>query len=1697
MKRCPTIRATLHRLLCLIFSMGLALSLPAQAASVALATSPLAATTTTSVLPNVMFILDNSGSMDWEHMPDDESENNAITFAFGYYGLRSSQCNQIYFDPTLRYDPPVDAAGVEYTDANFTAARQEGFGTGTGVNLNTGFKAADTDSSGLEPDSQAQSAYYYTYSGSATTKDYNNAASDFYTECSNTTGGDPAKIAPVSGVSGKFTKHRLATTETTTITLSGSSPSSTSVSSITVNGVELMSGTSVANTSTATAATNIAAKITLNGYSATASGSIITISYSGTTSPADHVPVITQTGSMTLTPDVFPITTAPELTKFANWYSFYRTRMLMMKTAAGRAFKTLDNTYRVGLMKISASNTPVLEVGAFTGTQRSNWYSRLYATTSSGRTPLREALSNAGRYYAHKLTSVADPVQYSCQQNFSILSTDGFWNDSLGFKVDGSTNVGNQDGIAPRPMYDGALIAKTTSQTSQSQTQTTRRTSTLQGTLSKVLMRCNSSVTACGSAPTTGVAGVGSGTASWSVVTSGSCAVATSVQCQIVSGLSGTLNVSSKCNTAATINTVAGGSLAKATFTISGAASTATITNIKINGKEILSGTATTSGTSASTRNSNLAASVVTKINACTTSMSGSCQIAGYSASRSGAIVTITAPTGINITANPSVTKTGTVTWTMTFTSATSTTTHTLSNADSNGNIYSACAYTAWTTPALVASCPSDTPQSFILNNTTVTAIDCDTTTLELPHLVASCTEGNSGSLDFIQTTCTTNTLTTDNAATSCTPGNSGTPDYIQTNCAIGSGGTSDTLADVAMYYYETDLRSTATGFANCAGASSVDYPTGNTPPTYPGVCDNNVPASGRDNSVKQHMTTFTLALGANGKMVYSDTYLNPLNTTSDYHAIAVDTTAHPTGVPTADPPTPPVCTWGVEGELCNWPTPGILSGGVCDPTLALTGGCVENIDDLWHAAVNGRGIYYSATSPTALSQGLSEALLAIKAKRGAAAAAATSTLNPVAGNNFAYVASYTTLLWKGNLESREINTGVCTSAERGTSVCPAPAYLHVNAGQISETATWCVESITQETCVSPGVSRVVGSNTYCDTPDTTGTDCAGTWDSVADTCTVALPNTCSGTLPAMVSASSDTRKIYTANYTATSTVNNLVEFDATYATDNAGYFDTSLLTQWATLNATQRTAATTTSLINYLRGRTGNEMTDPNDPDAQLYRAREAVMGDALESQPAYVSKPVFNYTDPGFNEFKASHASRAGTVYIGANDGMMHAFNAADGVERWAYVPSMVIPNMWKLANSDYSGNHVNYVNGSPMISDICTANCDNANYASTVATTDDPVWKTILVGGLNGGGRGYYALDITETNTSYPKLLWEFTDTNGDGAVKNANLGYSFGNPVITKKADGTWVVLVTSGYNNTGPGDGNGYLYTLNADTGAIISSLPTGVGDTTTPSGLAKIATRNDAPGSNQAGFTYGGDLRGNLWRFDINAAASTISPQNPLKLATLKDPSSVAQPITTSPVLGDVNGKHVVFIGTGKYLETSDLTDEQVQSLYAIKDDNTGELGDPRSSMVEQTMSNNGVTRSVPNAQAVNFTTGRGWYIDFPDVGERVNIDGQLVLGTLIAPSIVPSPTICSPGGYGWLNYFDYATGGAVRDIVSQKYESPIVGVNVIYIAGKPIIEVVTATNPTPEQPPVSADFANGPGGFSSKRVIWRELTPP
>ncbi len=745
-------------------------------------------------------------------------------------------------------------------------------------------------------------------------------------------------------------------------------------------------------------------------------------------------------------------------------------------------------------------------------------------------------------------------------------------------------------------------------------------------------------------------------------------------------------------------------------------------------------------------------------------------------------------------------------------------------------------------------------------------------------------------------------------------------------------------LADIAFYYYNNDLR--------------------------PDM-ENIVPSAGGNKDVNdvanhQHMTTFTLGLGVDGTLAYRNDYKTAK--TGDYYKI-------------------------LQGGTKEWP-----AAVANDPTA---------IDDLWHAAVNGRGTYFSAKDPTTLQDSLHQALGSIGQSDGSGAAAATSNLMPVEGDNFIYIANYRTQLWDGELSAYAIN---------------------VQTGEIMGEPKWQAATQLRSKFASDG---------------------------------------------------SDKRVIYTSDAS-----NRLVPFTAAGLDKNQlAFFSKTVqqsLSQFKNWTSKQIDAANETTLVNFLRGN------DPLDKDGmRLYRERDKLLGDFIHSQPIYVKNPPFGFLDEGYAAY--TQKERDAIVYAAANDGMLHAFDALTGDERWAYIPPMVLPDLWQLANKDYADRHRYYLDGQIIVADVKYGND----------------WKTILIGAMGKGGRGYYALDITSTKQP-PKVLWTYT------ADDNPNMGYSYGAAQVTK-IEGKWVAVLTSGYNNIKEngkydGDGQGHVFILDLTDPKMkdhVVDISTGVGDRLNPSGLARIniAAASNFNTDNTEDRAYGGDLLGNLWRFNLKQHTAT-------KLLELSD----TRPITAAPDLTRrEDGTIVVYFGTGRFLGSSDLVIPEesmpTQIVGAIKDVVT-DAPIQLDSLVEQTMDNGADSRSSTSKKAVDWDKDKGWYLQLPSKGERVSIDPQVFNDIFLVPTVVPTASACQPGGYSWLYQFSVGGGKTLDNTpVGTRLVSPVVGTTMSKLVnGKAVVFAITADGKRPKaiqlNTPTPGGGKENPDGTKpeAKRLQWREL---
>jgi type IV pilus assembly protein PilY1 len=488
---------------------------------------------------------------------------------------------------------------------------------------------------------------------------------------------------------------------------------------------------------------------------------------------------------------------------------------------------------------------------------------------------------------------------------------------------------------------------------------------------------------------------------------------------------------------------------------------------------------------------------------------------------------------------------------------------------------------------------------------------------------------------------------------------------------------------------------------------------------------------------------------------------------------------------------------------------------------------------------------------------------------------------------------------------------------------------------------------------------------------------------------------------------------------------------------------------------------------LNFIRGvRTLEGTTVSGTP----FRKRGGLLGDILNSGVAYSGAPTANQAGAVYKAFFDANKNRAKALFVGANDGMLHAFNAADGEELFAYIPSWVVGKLPALTAPGYNaGGHQSYVDGTPAVSE------------AEVGTAGS--WKTVLVSGTGAGGQGVFALDVTDPSAfDATKVLWEFTDRD------DPDLGNVIGRPQILKFRTSApsastptfkWFAVVPGGVNNNANDayfstTGKPALFLLDLGKSASQAwqegvnyykvSLP--AGSTTLPSGVVNFSATGGVAGEVQQ--IYLGDLQGNLWKlnFAANGTAgwnldtlsffkTTGATPTAIPFFIAKDATGVVQPITTTPGLTrGPNGGVIVLVGTGKYLETADnvvTNSTQKQSVYALLDTGSpvADSATPSSAIAGRGRLKEGlVTNSTGQVSTQAFTWGRatsdadttqrsGWFIDFPNRGER-QVSGYGILGTkLVFGSLIPPDQFADPcgGGSGYQYFANIATGSGTRSV--------------------------------------------------------------
>jgi type IV pilus assembly protein PilY1 len=715
-----------------------------------------------------------------------------------------------------------------------------------------------------------------------------------------------------------------------------------------------------------------------------------------------------------------------------------------------------------------------------------------------------------------------------------------------------------------------------------------------------------------------------------------------------------------------------------------------------------------------------------------------------------------------------------------------------------------------------------------------------------------------------------------------------------------------DTLADMAMYFYATDLS----------------------------TMDDKVPTNKWDKAAHQHMVTFAVAFGVSGT-------LNPQDYEDDR------TSEHYMKYIENDEPR-------VYGDYVVWPE-------------VTANRQAQSIDDLWHATVNGRGVFVNAGQPQKLKEGLLQIIKDIKERQ------------PTSG------------------------------------------------ASVSVNGDWLFGKI------GPDVLIFQGSYSYID-DEWAGEVSAYRLDEISGQVITDPPEWLAS--EKLQAKAWDTRNILTYNGSTSG-------LPFTYAD----------LTDEHKL----KLGVDAESVVNFIRGK---------DPDSSGNRSN--MLGDIVHSSPVFIDD----------------------VVYVGANDGMLHAFKASDGTELFAYVPNLVFDYLSELADPDYE--HRFYVDLTPTVK-------------KGEKLLGGSGSETILVGGLGKGGKGYFALDITNSNSMTPDdVLWEFPKETADQTDKD-DMGYSFSKPVVVRSYDTAhpWIVIFGNGYNSSP--DGNSVLFILDAKTGDLIKKIEAGSGP---DNGLSSpIAV--DVDFDDIVDFVYAGDLRGNLWKFDLTRIKKSdreVAYKNGVAgvpLFTAIDPDGNRQPITSKPDVMFHPEQHglIVCFGTGKFLGTDDFSNIQLQTIYGIwdygdrafqpgdgwsEDDNKEYLGAFNPQATAQ-LSNQPATVKLLKQVASELKVGSGedevivriltdeepkwettpdpdsdkqlpdptglvpndagWYLDL-DVytGERVVSDVILRDGILIVIGFIPEQTFCGAGGESVFMELNAFTGGQLAGVQFDVHDDGSVG---------------------------------------------------
>lgn len=471
--------------------------------------------------------------------------------------------------------------------------------------------------------------------------------------------------------------------------------------------------------------------------------------------------------------------------------------------------------------------------------------------------------------------------------------------------------------------------------------------------------------------------------------------------------------------------------------------------------------------------------------------------------------------------------------------------------------------------------------------------------------------------------------------------------------------------------------------------------------------------------------------------------------------------------------------------------------------------------------------------------------------------------------------------------------------------------------------------------------------------------------------------------------------------------------------------------------NDTTGHVCTRDDVIEYLRGDHSKEARNGGP-----FRDRDSRIGDILGSQPEVLSKASFGYTGLAnamggntYDAFLTSKQSRVPQIFVGSNNGMLHAFNATTGEENWALIPNSVLTDNMNadgtpaakqstfadLARPDYE--HRYFVDGSPRQGDAYVGGG----------------WKTLLAVPMGAGARSVVVLDVTSgASATAPTVLRE---------IKHNDIGYGVDRPRIAPLKNNKWAVVFGNGYNSNNNAS-KLIVQHLDSTTPVVVNA---GTGTAGDPNGMAGGVAIADDDFDGLGDAVYAGDYKGSVWKFPISDSGFTNAST---ALFTATNPSGGVQRVTGGiDVISHHQMGQIIYFGTGRYLLDADravLESPPIDSFYGVWDEGWSAPGVAtaptttltRSSLTAQTLSagtaSGGATVRTISSNLVNWGASKGWRLDLAAggtaQGERFVGVPNVALGRVIFTTFMPNSDSdeCAASGINFINVVDATTGAGI-----------------------------------------------------------------